>query len=75
MESDDPETLYVADAGSTNLTQLNGRPLEPRARTILHVGNAVGFGAIETIVCAPETQWNCLKLTSGSKSHLLASRR
>jgi hypothetical protein len=62
IEANESETLHVADAGSTNLTQVNGRPLEPRIRTELHAGDSIRFGAIETVLCTPETLWNCLHL-------------
>jgi hypothetical protein len=52
--------VYVSDGGSTNRTQLNGRPLEPRSATAVEPGDAVQFGAIETVLCLPEGLWACL---------------
>jgi hypothetical protein len=60
FEADDSENLHVCDAGSTNLTHLNGKPLEARARTVVEPGDALRFGSIETVVCSPGTFWACL---------------
>jgi hypothetical protein len=60
FEADDSENLHVCDAGSTNLTHLNGKPLEPRARTAVDPGDALRFGSIEAVICSPRTLWNCL---------------
>jgi hypothetical protein len=60
FEADDSENLHVSDAGSTNLTHLNGKQLEARARTVVEPGDAIRFGSIETIVCSPGTFWACL---------------
>lgn len=60
FEADDSENLHVCDAGSTNLTHLNGKALEPRARTAVDPGDALRFGSIEAVVCSPSTLWSCL---------------
>ncbi len=65
FEADEAENLHVSDAGSTNLTHLNGKPLEARARTAVEPGDAVRFGSIETIVCSPRAVWNCLSTERG----------
>ncbi|HTB77177.1 MAG TPA: FHA domain-containing protein [Polyangiaceae bacterium] len=62
FEVDASENLHVCDAGSTNLTHLNGKPLEARARTAVEPGDALRFGFIETVVCSPGTFWACLDL-------------
>ena len=62
FEADESENLHVCDAGSTNLTHLNGKPLEARARTAVEPGDALRFGSIETVVCSPMTFWACLDL-------------
>jgi hypothetical protein len=62
FEADDAEILHVLDAGSTNLTHLNGTPLEPRVRTAVEPGDALRFGSIETLVCTLGTLWACLGL-------------
>ena len=62
FEADDSENLHVCDAGSTNLTHLNGKPIEARARAAVEPGDALRFGSIETVVCSPTTFWACLDL-------------
>ena len=62
FEADESENLHVSDAGSTNLTHLNGKPIEARARTAVEPGDAIRFGSIETVVCSPGTFWTCLGL-------------
>jgi hypothetical protein len=62
FEVDGSENLHVCDAGSTNLTHLNGKPIEARARTAVEPGDALRFGFIETVVCSPGTLWACLDL-------------
>jgi FHA domain len=62
FEADESENLFVCDAGSTNLTHLNGKPLEARARTAVDPGDALRFGSIETVVCSPAALWNCLAM-------------
>jgi FHA domain-containing protein len=60
FEADESENLHVCDAGSTNLTHLNGKPLEARVRSAVDPGDALRFGSIETLLCSPGTLWNCL---------------
>ena len=62
FEADDSADLHVFDAGSTNLTHLNGQPIEARARTPVEPGDALRFGAVETVVCSPGAFWACLDL-------------
>ena len=66
FEADESENLHVSDAGSTNLTHLNGKPLEARARTAVEPGDAVRFGSIETLVCSASALWNCLATERGA---------
>jgi hypothetical protein len=65
FEADESENLHVSDAGSTNLTHLNGKPLEARTRTAVEPGDAVRFGSIETVVCSASALWNCLSTEKG----------
>ncbi len=62
FEADESENLHVSDAGSTNLTHLNGKALEARTRTPVDPGDALRFGSIETVICSPSTLWNCLAM-------------
>ena len=56
----EPECMYVSDAGSTNLTRVNDETIEPRTRVVVAPGDAVRFGALETVLCSPETLWSYL---------------
>src|SRR5580700_2370489 len=49
FEVDESENLHVSDAGSSNLTHVNGQPIEPRARIAVQPGDLHRFGATETI--------------------------
>jgi FHA domain-containing protein len=66
FEVDPSEELFLCDAGSTNLTHVNGEPVEPRARTGVGPGDAVRFGAIETILCSPRTFWEAIHEAKGT---------
>lgn len=61
FEVDESEDLHLSDGGSTNLTQLNGQPIEPRARIAVQPGDLLRFGAIETVLCSPRALWDCLR--------------
>jgi|HubBroStandDraft_5_1064220.scaffolds.fasta_scaffold63809_2 hypothetical protein len=62
FEADDDANLHVTDAGSTNLTHLNGKPIEARARVAVGPGDALRFGSVETVVCSPMTFWACIDM-------------
>ncbi len=59
-EDPSEEDFYVSDAGSTNLSQVNGQRLEPRIRTSVGPGDVVRFGAVETVLCTSEALWFCM---------------
>lgn len=61
FEADASEDLHLCDAGSTNLTHVNGQPVEARARTPVAPGDSIRFGAIETILCSPRAFWDALR--------------
>lgn len=61
FEADESANLHVSDAGSTNLTHVNGQPVEARARIAVEPGDLLRFGAIETILCSPRALWDCLR--------------
>jgi hypothetical protein len=61
FEVDESENLHVSDGGSTNLTHVNGQPIEARARIAVEPGDFLRFGAIETILCSPKAFWACLR--------------
>lgn len=60
FEAGDEGGLCVCDAGSTNLTHVNGRAVEARAAVAVEPGDAIRFGAVETVLCSPEVLWTCL---------------
>ena len=60
FEIDEAHAVYVADAGSTNGTQVNGSALKSKATTALVPGDAIQFGAIETVLCSADVLWSCL---------------
>jgi hypothetical protein len=62
FETDDSGGLHVCDAGSTNLTHVNGIPIEARARTAVEPGAALRFGSVETVVTTRATLWASLGL-------------
>jgi len=62
FEIDEEGTLRVCDAGSTNLTHVNGRAIEPRVPVGVEPGDSVRFGSVETILCSPEGLWACLNI-------------
>ncbi len=60
FEVDPSETVRLFDSGSTNGTQVNGRPIEPKAGVPVASGDLVQFGGVEAVLCSPETLWWCL---------------
>jgi hypothetical protein len=60
FEVDPSQTVHVYDSGSTNRTQVNGRPIEPKTSVAVASGDLVQFGAVEALLCSPETLWWCL---------------
>ncbi len=61
FEVDGPETVHVLDSGSTNRTQVNGTVIEPKTSVAIVSGDRVQFGAVETLLCSPETLWWCVR--------------
>jgi hypothetical protein len=53
--------VYVADAGSTNGTTVNGKALAPRAKTAVGPGDTVRFGTIDTFLCQARDLWDFLR--------------
>jgi hypothetical protein len=52
--------VHLFDSGSTNRTQVNGRPIEPKTSEAVASGDLLQFGAVEAVLCSPETLWWCL---------------
>jgi FHA domain len=57
FELSDADTMLVCDAGSTNLTYLNERHLEPRVRTAVEPGDVIRFGSVVTILTSATALW------------------
>jgi len=68
FEIDPSEEIFLCDAGSTNLTHVNGQPVEARARTPVSPGDSLRFGAVETILCSPRTFWESLHVARSPSS-------
>lgn len=60
FEVDPSLEVRVSDSGSTNRTLVNGRPIEPKTSVVVASGDLVQFGAVEAILCSPETLWWCV---------------
>lgn len=60
FEVDASQSVRVFDSGSTNRTQVNRRPIEPRTSVAVATGDLVQFGAVETVMCSPEMLWWCV---------------
>ncbi|MGH7441001.1 MAG: FHA domain-containing protein [Polyangiaceae bacterium] len=60
FEVDEEQTVRLFDSGSTNRTQVNGRPIEPKIGVPVASGDLVQFGGVEAVLCAPETLWRCV---------------
>jgi pSer/pThr/pTyr-binding forkhead associated (FHA) protein len=71
FEVSDAETLYVCDAGSTNLTHVNQRRLEPRVRALVEPGDVIRFGSVEAVVSSSTVLWRSLH--DGSSNSLRAA--
>lgn len=50
FEVDDAGAVYVADAGSTNSTFVNGAALATKKRTRVALGDRLGFGSVEAVL-------------------------
>ncbi len=60
FEIDKSGEFYLSDAGSTNGTYVNSRPIVPRQRSQLRAGDNIRFANVEAIFCCPETVWRVL---------------
>lgn len=59
FERNDAGVFYVVDAGSTNCTLLNGKPVSRTPETVRD-GDEIRFANVSTTVCRPETFWDAL---------------
>jgi hypothetical protein len=61
FERDGAGDFHVADSGSKNGIQVNGKLIEARQLTRIVAGDLVTFGAIETFICPPDVFWNAVR--------------
>jgi len=61
FEIDKTGEFYLFDAGSTNGTYVNSRPIVARQRTQLRAGDNIRFANVEAVFCCPETVWRVLR--------------
>lgn len=57
FQLDNDGTVYVADAGSTNGTKVDGKSLTPRELVAVEPGTPVSFGKVTALVCEPAIVW------------------
>jgi hypothetical protein len=60
FEIDKRGEFYLSDAGSTNGTYVNSRPIVPRQRVQLRAGDYIRFANVEAVFCCAETVWRVL---------------
>ena len=69
LEVDPDDQFYVADAGSKNLTRINGYAIVAHDPAPIAPGDLLSFGSVEAVVCSPRMLWETLsggaKRTSG----------
>jgi FHA domain len=61
FETDAAGSLQLTDAGSRNLTRVNGEPLPPREHKRIEPGDRVRFGAVDCVVCSAEVLWAAVR--------------
>jgi len=61
FEVDEFGAFQLFDAGSTNGTQINGKPVNARVRSPLESGDVIRFGSVETMIVSPRTVWTALQ--------------
>lgn len=67
FEIDKRGEFYLFDAGSTNGTYVNSRPIGSRQRVQLRMGDNIRFANVEAIFCCPETIWRVLRTTAATE--------
>lgn len=56
----------LTDAGSKNLTRVNGEPLPPREQKRVEPGDRLRFGSVECAVCSAEVLWSATRAFNSS---------
>jgi hypothetical protein len=70
FETDPENNFYVADAGSKNLTRINGYAVVAHDPTPVAPGDLLCFGSIEALLCSPRALWDTLTGGATRKSGL-----
>jgi len=52
--------IFIADAGSRNRTMINGVALPLQSPEEIHGGDAIRFGAVESILCSAKVFWQAV---------------
>jgi pSer/pThr/pTyr-binding forkhead associated (FHA) protein len=52
--------IYIADAGSRNKTMVNGVALPLQSPEEINAGDALRFGAVESILCSAKVFWQAV---------------
>jgi hypothetical protein len=52
--------IYIADAGSRNKTMVNGVPIPLQSPEEINLGDAIRFGAVESILCSAKVYWQAV---------------
>jgi hypothetical protein len=53
--------IYIADAGSRNKTMVNGVPIPLQSPEEVKAGDAIRFGAMESILCSAKVYWQAVR--------------
>jgi hypothetical protein len=61
FEVDELGKFHVTDAGSKNLTRVNGETISPRVRTPVEAGSAIRFGSLDCVLGSPRALWSALR--------------
>jgi pSer/pThr/pTyr-binding forkhead associated (FHA) protein len=65
FEIDSEGCFYVADAGSKNLTRINGYAIVAHDPSPVEAGDSLCFGSVEAVLCSPRALW--ATLSGGAK--------
>ena len=65
FQSEPSGEFTLTDAGSKNLTRVNGDALLPREAKVIVPGDKIRFGSVACVVCSPETLWTVVRSLNG----------
>jgi hypothetical protein len=61
FEVDEVGKFHVTDAGSKNLTRVNGEALGARVRTPIEAGTVIRFGSLDCVIASPRALWSAIR--------------